>query len=138
MVRLWWRQIGRWRFCLFGHQRWCFNVTFMAKCHKSAPNCKCRLLLYAICHYRRYYMVGTEMVDWLLKLTIQGTPVRRMQAVRIWQAVVERGILAHGNQAGLIIPKAEINRSALIDMQCPSTDQYSRVTQDPNGSIKNQ
>lgn len=43
--------------------------------------------------YRRC-MVGTEMVDWLLQ---QSTLVySRNQAVGIWQALLEEGLVVHG------------------------------------------
>ena len=43
--------------------------------------------------YRRC-MVGSEMVDWLLQ---QSTLVHsRNQAVGIWQALCEEGIIVHG------------------------------------------
>jgi Rap guanine nucleotide exchange factor 4 len=39
-------------------------------------------------------MVGTEMVDWLLQ---QSTLVHsRTQAVGMWQALVEEGVVVHG------------------------------------------
>ncbi len=40
-------------------------------------------------------MVGTEMVEWLL----QQSPIvhSRNQAVGIWQALCEEGIIVHGN-----------------------------------------
>jgi hypothetical protein len=39
-------------------------------------------------------MVGTEMVDWLLQ---QSTLVySRNQAVGIWQALLEEGLIVHG------------------------------------------
>ena len=43
--------------------------------------------------YRRC-MVGTEMVDWLLQ---QSSLVHsRTQAVGMWQALVEEGVVVHG------------------------------------------
>ena len=43
--------------------------------------------------YRRC-MVGTEMVDWLLQ---QSSLVHsRTQAVGMWQALVEEGVIVHG------------------------------------------
>lgn len=43
--------------------------------------------------YRRC-MVGTEMVDWLLQ---QSALVHsRTQAVGMWQALVEEGVVVHG------------------------------------------
>lgn len=48
-------------------------------------------------HLRTYRkcMVGTEMVEWLL----QQSPIvhSRNQAVGIWQALCEEGIIVHGN-----------------------------------------
>lgn len=39
-------------------------------------------------------MVGTEMVDWLLQ---QSSLVHsRTQAVGMWQALVEEGVIVHG------------------------------------------
>lgn len=51
-------------------------------------------------HLRTYRkcMVGTEMVEWLL----QQSPIvhSRNQAVGIWQALCEEGIIVHGNNRG--------------------------------------
>ena len=46
--------------------------------------------------YRRC-MVGTEMVDWLL----QQSPLvhSRTQAVGMWQALVEEGVVVHGESS---------------------------------------
>ena len=46
--------------------------------------------------YRRC-MVGTEMVDWLLQ---QSSLVHsRTQAVGMWQALVEEGVIVHGKSS---------------------------------------
>jgi len=43
--------------------------------------------------YRRC-MVGTDMVDWLLQFpVIVGS---RAQAIGVWQALVEEGVVVHG------------------------------------------
>ena len=46
--------------------------------------------------YRRC-MVGTEMVDWLLSLS--PAVHSRNQAVGMWQALLEEGVLVHGEVA---------------------------------------
>jgi len=42
--------------------------------------------------YRRC-MVGTEMVDWMM---LQNVVRSRHQAVGMWQALLEDGVLMHG------------------------------------------
>jgi Rap guanine nucleotide exchange factor 4 len=41
-------------------------------------------------------MVGTEMVDWVLQHS--GLVHSRTQAVGMWQALVEEGIVVHGEE----------------------------------------
>ena len=57
--------------------------------------------------YRRC-MVGTEMVDWL----IQQSPLvhSRNQAVGMWQALLEEGVIVHGE---LTVPKMILTQRAI-------------------------
>ncbi|VDM92410.1 unnamed protein product [Litomosoides sigmodontis] len=64
---------------------------------------------YLICDRRGYLqsfsscMIGTEMVDWLSALaidtlhSIRNISLTRFQVVGMWQALLENGVIAHGN-----------------------------------------
>lgn len=47
-------------------------------------------------HLRTYRqcMIGTEMVDWLMQYST--LVLTRIQAVGMWQALLEEGVIAHG------------------------------------------
>jgi len=52
-------------------------------------------------HHLRVYrrsMVGTDMVDWLLQ-RFSSLVRARSQAVGVWQALVEEGVLVHGSRS---------------------------------------
>lgn len=50
-------------------------------------------------------MIGTEMVDWLSALaidtlhSIKNISLTRFQVVGMWQALLENGVIAHGQFA---------------------------------------
>jgi len=49
-------------------------------------------------HHLRVYtrcMLGTEMVDWLVQTYSALLPTRQ-QAVGVWQALLEEGVIVHG------------------------------------------
>ena len=70
--------------------------------------------------YRRC-MVGTEMVDWLLQ---QSSLVHsRTQAVGMWQALVEEGVIVHG-------------KLLMVDSGLVAFAKYSRSRIKKGGTVK--